>query len=114
MVELARLGALPRVEALGPPRLPEAIMAGSDITVRGASTPVEGIDYALYVRRPGLDAALVETARGAGAEVRERARVTDLVWEGGRAAGVRIPTPAAPSANCAPRWSWGRTGGAPP
>ena len=89
VVELARLGALARVEALGPPRLPKAIMAGSDITVRGAYTPVEGIDYALCARRPGLDSALVETARAAGAEVRERAKVTDLVWEGGRAAGVR-------------------------
>ncbi len=89
VVELARLGSLARVLALGPPRLSEAIMAGSGYTVRGAYTPVGGIDYALCVRRPGLDAALVETAREAGAEVRERAKVTELVWEGGRAAGVR-------------------------
>lgn len=89
VVELGRLGALARVEALGPPRLPEAIMAGSGITVRGAYTPIQGIDYALCVRRPGLDAALVETAREAGAEVRERAKVTELVWDAGRVAGVR-------------------------
>jgi flavin-dependent dehydrogenase len=42
------------------------------------------------VRRPGLDAALVETARAAGAEVRERSRVTGLVRDAdGRVAGVR-------------------------
>ena len=46
-----------------------------------ATAPIDGIDYALCVRRPGLDAALVETALEAGAEVRERARVVDLIRE---------------------------------
>ncbi|MDX6698752.1 MAG: hypothetical protein QOE65_2149 [Solirubrobacteraceae bacterium] len=89
VVELARLGALERVEAVGAPRLPDAYMAGAGLEVRGRYTPVEGIDYGMCVRRPGLDAALVDTARAAGAEVRERARVTELVWEEGRVAGVR-------------------------
>jgi flavin-dependent dehydrogenase len=42
------------------------------------------------VRRTGLDAALVETARAAGAEVLERTAATGVVWERGRAAGVRL------------------------
>ena len=54
-----------------------------------ASGAVDGIDYALCVRRPGLDSALVETAREAGAELRERVRVVDLIRECGRVAGVR-------------------------
>jgi flavin-dependent dehydrogenase len=89
VAELARLGALGRVEAVGAPRMPEALMGGAGVTVRARYTPVDGIAYGMCVRRPGLDAALVATAREAGAEVRERSRVTDLVWDGGRVAGVR-------------------------
>jgi menaquinone-9 beta-reductase len=89
VAELQALGALDRVRALGAPALPNALAGAGDITVRGTYTPVDGIDYALCVRRPGLDAALVATARAAGAEVRERARVTRLVTERGRVAGVR-------------------------
>jgi flavin-dependent dehydrogenase len=88
VAELARVGALDRVEALGAPRLGEALMGGAGITVRARCTPVDGIDYSMCVRRPGLDAALVGTARAAGAEVREHTRVTGLVWEDGRVAGV--------------------------
>lgn len=89
VAELARLDALGRVEAIGAPRLPDALMGGAGVTVRGRYTPVDGVDYALCVRRVGLDAALVATARAAGAEVREGVRVTGLVWHGGRVAGVR-------------------------
>jgi flavin-dependent dehydrogenase len=88
VAELQRSGALERVRALGAPPLPEATMEAHGITVRGGYTPVDGIDHALCVRRPGLDAALVETARAAGAEVRERCKVTELLWDGDRAAGV--------------------------
>jgi flavin-dependent dehydrogenase len=44
------------------------------------------------VRRGGLDHALVETARDAGADVRERTHVTDVVREGDRVTGVRFRT----------------------
>ena len=77
-------------------------------------TPVDGIDYALCVRRPGLDAALVETAREAGADVRERVRVTELLWEDGRVAGRALRRTTTASASCAPR-SWSApTAAAPP
>jgi flavin-dependent dehydrogenase len=91
VAELARLGVLDRVLALGAPPMPEALMAGAGSTVRAGYTPVpgEGIDYALCVRRTGLDAVLVERAREAGAEVREGARVEGLVWHDGRVCGVR-------------------------
>jgi flavin-dependent dehydrogenase len=59
--------------------------------VRATYTPVAGIDYGLCVRRRALDAALVATARAAGADVREQTRVTDLLWDGhdpDRVAGV--------------------------
>jgi menaquinone-9 beta-reductase len=89
VAELKALGALERVQALGPPPLPRALAGAGELEIRGDYTPVDGIDYALCVRRPGLDAALVETARAAGAEVRERCTVTDVVHAGGRVAGVR-------------------------
>src|SRR4051812_28175197 len=89
VAELQALGALERVAALGAPALPRALAGAGELTVRGDYTPVDGIAHALCVRRPGLDAALVETARAAGAEVREGVRVTDLVYDDGRVAGVR-------------------------
>jgi flavin-dependent dehydrogenase len=90
VAELSALGALERVEATGAPRMPRALVAGAGMTITTGYTPVGGIDYGLCVRRPGLDAALVATARAAGADVRERRRATALVWEGARVAGVRV------------------------
>lgn len=90
LAELQRLGALGRVEEIGAPPMPVATADGGGFTVRGRFSPVDGIDYAMCVRRPGLDAALVSCAREAGAEVRERTRVTDLVRDSGRVAGVRF------------------------
>ncbi|MCA2184373.1 NAD(P)/FAD-dependent oxidoreductase [Nonomuraea cavernae] len=90
LAELARLGALDRVEALGAPRLPTASVEIPGVRAAGGYSPVDGIDYAMCVRRTGLDLALVETARAAGAEVREGARVTGLIWSDGRVAGVEV------------------------
>lgn len=89
LAELKRLGALERVEALGAPRMEVALAGGCGHRVEGRFAGVDGIDWAMCVRRPGLDAALVATAREAGAEVRERVRATDLVREGDRVTGVR-------------------------
>ncbi len=89
VAELARVGALERVLAIGAPRMPDALMAGAGETVRARYTPVDGIDYGMCVRRPGLDAALVDAARAAGADVREGAKVTNLVTRAGRVEGVR-------------------------
>jgi flavin-dependent dehydrogenase len=90
VAELERLGARHRVEATtGAPRLPIGYAAIPGVpAVRATYTPVDGIDYGLCVRRKGLDAALVATAREAGADVREQTRVDDLLWDGDRAAGV--------------------------
>lgn len=89
VAELARLGARERVEALGAPRLPIGMATSDGVTVRGRYSTVDGIGHGLCVRRTGLDAALVATARAAGAEVREGSKVTGLIVESGRVAGVR-------------------------
>src|SRR5207249_4118005 len=52
-------------------------------------TPVDGIDYGMCPRRTTLDTVLVETAREVGVDVREATKVTGLVWDRGRVAGVR-------------------------
>ncbi len=92
VAEIARLGALQRVDAIGAPKLPIGSLWAPGVTVRGCYSPVDGIDHGWCVRRPGLDNALVETARAAGAEVRERVRMTELVRDRGRVAGVRFKT----------------------
>lgn len=88
--ELERLGARRRVLELEPPLYPRSSLCIPGTELDGAYRPYDGIAVGSCVRRPGLDLALVETAREAGAEVRERTRVVDLVRErGGRVAGVR-------------------------
>ena len=64
------------------------------------------------MRRPGLDAALVDTAREAGAEVREGVRVTELVWDGGARRRRALPRRDGASASCARRSSSAPTGAA--
>ncbi|MFD6391080.1 NAD(P)/FAD-dependent oxidoreductase [Nocardia sp. NPDC060259] len=89
LAELQRLDALAAVEALGAPRLTRAFAQGAGFGVGSAFPAVDGIDYAMCVRRTGLDAALVRIAVAAGAEIRPRCRVTSVVWDGNRCAGVR-------------------------
>jgi len=89
VAELERMGALERVRRLGAPAMPEAFAAGAGLSLKGRFSPVEGIDHALCVRRAGLDQALIDTAKEAGAELRERVRVTDLIRDSGRVTGVR-------------------------
>ncbi|MYW04022.1 oxidoreductase [Streptomyces sp. SID3343] len=90
VAEVARLGALDRVEAIGAPHHDDAYIEMPNARARGTFSPVDGIAYGMCVRRAGLDQALVDTARAAGAEVREGARVTGLLWSGDRVAGVRV------------------------
>ncbi|MGW0803411.1 NAD(P)/FAD-dependent oxidoreductase [Nonomuraea sp. NPDC002799] len=90
VAELARVGALDRVEKIGAPRLSHAFIGGPGHAADGSYTPVDGIDYGMCVRRAPLDEALAETAREAGAEIRQGHRVTGLLWEDGRAVGVRV------------------------
>ena len=88
VAELQALGALEAVKALGAPELPEAEMTAAGYTVKARYTPVDGVGYGMCVRRPGLDQALVDAARAAGAEVRERTKVTGLLRDGDRVVGV--------------------------
>ncbi|TCJ96619.1 NAD(P)/FAD-dependent oxidoreductase [Nocardia alba] len=89
LAELQHLDALAAVEALGAPRLTTAYAQAAGHGVDSGYPSVDGIDYAMCVRRTGLDAVLARTAVNAGADVRPRSRVTSVVWDGNRCAGVR-------------------------
>ena len=86
---LDRIGALGRVLATGAPPLVRAALEidGVSATCALPRRPGDRV-VALCVRRPALDAALVETAREAGAEVRTSTRVVSLVEAAGRVTGV--------------------------
>lgn len=91
--ELERLGARHRVLALDPPLHSRGGLASPSVEVIGHYSAYEGLDVGSCVRRPGLDLALVQTAREAGADIRERVRVTDLITApSGRVTGVRFTT----------------------
>lgn len=91
--ELERLGARQRVLALDPPLHTRAGLGAPGVEVVGGYSAYDGLNVGSCVRRPGLDLALVQTAREAGADVRERVRVTDLVTApSGRVTGVRFTT----------------------
>lgn len=86
--EVAACGALDRVMALDPPLHTRAGLGTARSEVVGPYTDYEGFAYGSCVKRYGLDMALIETARAAGADVREQTRVTDLIWTGDRVTGV--------------------------
>lgn len=88
--EVERLGALPRVLALKAPMHTRAGLGTAEAELTGPYASYEGFAAGSCVRRPGLDFALVETAREAGAEVRERAKVVGLLRTAGRVSGVRL------------------------
>ncbi|MGY1681067.1 NAD(P)/FAD-dependent oxidoreductase [Geodermatophilus sp. SYSU D01176] len=85
---LRRWGLLDRVLATGCPPIGTYAFDFGDFTLSGApGTPDSPVAYA--PRRTVLDQLLVEAAAEAGAEVRERFTVDDLVVEDGSVVGVR-------------------------
>lgn len=89
VAEAARLGALERLLALDPPRCHYVHVGCGDAQVHEHWSSVDGIGYGLCIPRPQQDLALLDTARAAGADVREQADVLEVLWVDGRAAGVR-------------------------
>ncbi len=90
VAEMQRIGALSRIRRSGAPECREGMVATQNAQCISRFQPVEGIDFALCNPRPEFDLALVETAREAGAEVRERTSLVDVRWSAGRAVGVRL------------------------
>ena len=93
---LNAMGALDAVEAAGASHLTGMIVrAPNGARITGSFVASHGYhafrDRGLALRRTVLDPILLDCARGAGAEVREGARVTDVERDGsGRVTGVRV------------------------
>lgn len=90
VAELQAVGALDRVLACDPPRATHGMIEADGVRCLQRFATVEGIDYGICVPRPELDLALVETAREAGAEIRERTALEEVLWANGRVSGVIV------------------------
>jgi 2-polyprenyl-6-methoxyphenol hydroxylase-like FAD-dependent oxidoreductase len=89
VASLKRWGVLDRVLATGVPPVREAILDFGPVTLTGWGPAVDGEAWAYCPRRTLLDKILLDAAAAAGAEVREGFSIQDLVWDGGRVAGMR-------------------------
>ena len=88
VAELDALGALEPLLATGSPTHPHVLINHGGVDVHWDYTDVGGFDYGMCPRRTVLDNILVETARKAGAEVREATKITGVEWKGGRVSAV--------------------------
>jgi 2-polyprenyl-6-methoxyphenol hydroxylase-like FAD-dependent oxidoreductase len=93
VAELKKMGALDRILALNPARSTHLRITDGDMVVCERYRPFDGIDYGICVPRNLQDECLVDTAREAGADVREKCSVENVVWRGGRAVGVVYKDP---------------------
>ena len=86
---LARWGLLDRVVRTGCPPIRTYSFDFGPMTIAGTPRPTDGIATAYAPRRTVLDKILVDAAAEAGAEVRERYTVDDILIEDGVIVGIR-------------------------
>jgi 2-polyprenyl-6-methoxyphenol hydroxylase-like FAD-dependent oxidoreductase len=89
IARLERWGLLGRIAAAGTPATRRVRFDPGPIVLQGCYPEFEGVDALYSPRRSLLDAVLVEAAREAGAEVRERFSIDEILTAGGRVTGVR-------------------------
>ena len=94
---LHRWGLLDQVVASGCPPIATYSFDFGPFTITGTPRPCDGISTAYAPRRTILDKVLVDAAVSAGAEVRERFTVEDIVVEDGVVVGVRGHAPGGQS-----------------
>jgi flavin-dependent dehydrogenase len=88
LVALKRSGLLDRVIATGCPPIPQYMFDFGNFTITGApGLPEHPVSYG--PRRTVLDKILVDAASEAGAEVRERFVVDEILIDSGRVTGIR-------------------------
>jgi 2-polyprenyl-6-methoxyphenol hydroxylase-like FAD-dependent oxidoreductase len=86
---LSRWGLLDRVTASRCPPIERYSFDFGPLTIAGTPRPVDGIATGYAPRRTILDKILVDAAAEAGAEVRERFNVDELLIEDGAVVGIR-------------------------
>jgi flavin-dependent dehydrogenase len=91
VLQLARWGLLERIEAEDTPRVSRTVFHYEDEVLDIPIKPRDGVPALFAPRRTVLDRVLVDAAIAAGAAVRHRVRVTQLLrGTGGRVSGVRL------------------------
>jgi 2-polyprenyl-6-methoxyphenol hydroxylase-like FAD-dependent oxidoreductase len=86
---LRRWGLLDRVAETGCPPVDTYSFDFGPFTIHGTPRPCDGHSTAYAPRRTVLDKILVDAAADAGAEVRERFTIDEVIVEGGVVAGIR-------------------------
>jgi len=86
---LRRWGLLDKVIETGCPAVKTYSYDFGPFTIKGSPRPIEGQSAAYAPRRTLLDKILVDAAARAGAEVRERFTVEDVIVEDGAVVGIR-------------------------
>ena len=89
VARLARWGILDAVVAAGTPAAASVRFDPGPVVLRGRFPEFEGASAVYSPRRTLLDKLLVDAARAAGAEVRERFAFDSLVFDGDRVTGIR-------------------------
>ena len=82
-------GLLDAVEAIGTPRIRRLNMRFGNVSLCGEAPPHRGLACDYTPKRVYLDKILVDGARDAGVEVRERFTVRDLIFEDDRVVGIQ-------------------------
>src|SRR5258708_7129994 len=90
---LSSWGLLEPLAASGCPPIDKVQMHFGAAAVHGRPEAVDGTAIMYCPRRTVLDALLVDAARRAGAEVRERTSMRELLLDGDRVVGVRMAGP---------------------
>ncbi len=89
VARLNRWGLLDRLSAAGTPPTGRVRFDAGHVVLEGRFPSYDGVDALYSPRRTLLDSILVDAARVAGVEVRERFSVEELLWVHGRVAGIR-------------------------
>jgi flavin-dependent dehydrogenase len=91
VLQLARWGVLDAIVAAGTPAVRRTVFHYDDEVVDVPIKPKDGVPALFAPRRTLLDRVLVDAAVAAGAEVRHRVRLADLLFgHGGRVDGVLL------------------------
>lgn len=89
MRRLAQWGTLDLLLEAGTPAITSFHTDFGDFVLEGEGLELDGIPVGIGPRRGRLDAILAGQAAAAGAEVRDRFVVEELLWDGPRVTGVR-------------------------
>jgi 2-polyprenyl-6-methoxyphenol hydroxylase-like FAD-dependent oxidoreductase len=92
VARLRRWGLLDAVRSSNCPPIQGLLFDLGPFALEGSPPSVDGVRDALCPRRTVLDKILLDAAAAAGAEVRERFYVRDVIREGDRVTGIRAET----------------------